>query len=58
MTEEKSVLGLPEYPNFMNNNDDQTAMSLVFKKYGFQPFPHRVRDYYFLTGRNLANCVS
>ena len=41
-----------------NNNDDQTAMSLVFKKFGFIPFPTDVRDEYVLAGRNLAKFIA
>lgn len=32
MTEEPSVLGMPDYYSYKNNNDDQTAFSLLFKR--------------------------
>ncbi|CAD7947498.1 unnamed protein product [Amoebophrya sp. A25] len=54
MTEEGNVLGFPNFPSFKNHNDDQSAFSLLFKKYGFTPFPQSTRDAYVLTGRNLA----
>ncbi|CAK0893216.1 unnamed protein product [Prorocentrum cordatum] len=54
MTEEPSVLGFPDYFTFKNNNDDQTAFSLVFKRYGFVPFSVGERDDVVYTGRNLA----
>lgn len=54
MTEEPSVLGYPDYFTFKNNNDDQTAFSLVFKRYGFMPFSVGERDDVVYTGRNLA----
>ena len=58
MTEEDSVLGLPDYPNYHNNNDDQTAFSLQFKKFGFLAFSTGLRDEYVLLGRNLAKFIA
>ncbi|CAD7944665.1 unnamed protein product [Amoebophrya sp. A120] len=58
MTEEASVLGYPEYPNYHNNNDDQTAFSLNFKKFGFLAFSTTLRDEYVLLGRNLAKFIA
>ncbi|CAD7952296.1 unnamed protein product [Amoebophrya sp. A25] len=58
MTEEASVLGFPEYPNYHNNNDDQTAFSLNFKKFGFLAFSTGLRDQYVLLGRNLAKFIA
>lgn len=57
MTEEPSVLGQPEHGSFLNNNDDQTAFSLLFKKFGFQPFSVGQRDDVVYTGRNLAKFI-
>merc|ERR1711972_1112107 len=57
MTEEPSVLGAPDYVTFKNNNDDQTAFSLLFKKYGFHPFSVKERDDVVYTGRNLAKFI-
>merc|ERR1719401_2141263 len=57
MTEEPSVLGAPDYFTFKNNNDDQTAFSLLFKKYGFHAFSVGERDSVVYTGRNLAKFV-
>jgi len=57
MTEEASVLGAPDYPTFKNNNDDQTAFSLLFKKHGFHAFSVGERDSVVYTGRNLAKFV-
>ncbi|CAE7428346.1 unnamed protein product, partial [Symbiodinium necroappetens] len=54
MTEEPSILGYPEYPSFRNNNDDQTAFSLLFKLHGFRAFSVEERDAVVYTGRNLA----
>merc|ERR1711918_132366 len=56
MTEEPSV-GAPDYLTFKNNNDDQTAFSLLFKKYGFHAFSVGERDSVVYTGRNLAKFV-
>ena len=42
--EEPSILGLPDYGTYRNNNDDQTAFSLLFKKFGFKPFSVGERD--------------
>jgi len=57
MTEEPSVLGAPDYFTFKNNNDDQTAFSLIFKKHGFHPFSVGERDAVVYTGRNLAKFI-
>merc|ERR1711920_832966 len=57
MTEEPSVLGVPDYPSYKNNNDDQTAFSLLFKRFGFTPFSVGERDSVVYTGRNLAKFV-
>jgi len=57
MTEEASVLGMPEHYQFKNNNDDQTAFSLLFKRYGFKPFSVNERDAVVYTGRNLAKFI-
>merc|ERR1712087_314941 len=57
MTEEPSVLGAPDYMTFKNNNDDQTAFSLLFKKFGFHPFSVGERDAVVYTGRNLAKFI-
>lgn len=57
MTEEPSVLGAPDYFTFKNNNDDQTAFSLLFKKHGFHPFSVGERDAVVYTGRNLAKFI-
>merc|ERR1712087_131953 len=57
MTEEASILGMPDYPSFKNNNDDQTAFSLLFKRFGFTPFSVGERDSVVYTGRNLAKFV-
>jgi hypothetical protein len=57
MTEEPSVLGAPDYFTFKNNNDDQTAFSLLFKKFGFHAFSVGERDSVVYTGRNLAKFV-
>merc|ERR1712007_397758 len=58
MTEEDSILGMPEYPNYQNNNDDQTAFPLNFKKFGFLAFSTGLRDQYVLLGRNLAKFIA
>lgn len=57
MSEEASVLGYPEHPGFRNNNDDQTAFSLLFKLYGFRAFSVEERDAVVYTGRNLAKFI-
>merc|ERR1712217_906236 len=57
MTELPSVLGAPDYFSFLNNNDDQTAFSILFKKYGFRPFSIGERDEVVYTGRNLAKFI-
>ena len=54
ITEEPSVLGWPDYYTFRNNNDDQTAFSLLFKRHGFIPFSQAERDEVVLAARNLA----
>merc|ERR1712150_182569 len=57
MTEEPSILGMPDHPCFKNNNDDQSAFSLLFKRFGFTPFSVGERDAVVYTGRNLAKFV-
>ena len=57
ITEEPSVLGFPDYYTFRNNNDDQTAFSLLFKTHGFRPFPQSVRDDFVLAARNIAKFI-
>eukprot|EP00435_Cladocopium_sp_Y103_P025917 s649_g6.t1 len=57
MSEEASILGYPEHPGFRNNNDDQTAFSLLFKLYGFRAFSVEERDAVVYTGRNLAKFI-
>jgi len=57
MTEEPSILGAPDYFTFKNNNDDQTAFSLLFKKHGFHAFSVGERDSVVYTGRNLAKFI-
>jgi len=57
MTEEPSVLGMPDYPSYKNNNDDQTAFSLLFKRHGFEAFSVNERDEVVYTGRNLAKFI-
>lgn len=42
---------------FKNNNDDQTAFSLLFKLYGFRAFSVEERDSVVYTGRNLAKFI-
>ncbi|CAK9017152.1 Nucleotid_trans domain-containing protein [Durusdinium trenchii] len=58
ITETPSVLGLPEYPQFRHHNDDQSAFSLLFKKYGFQAFLQAERDLYVVAARNTAKFVA
>eukprot|EP00929_Paragymnodinium_shiwhaense_P113077 TRINITY_DN81344_c0_g1_i1.p1 TRINITY_DN81344_c0_g1~~TRINITY_DN81344_c0_g1_i1.p1 ORF type:complete len:1047 (+),score=215.37 TRINITY_DN81344_c0_g1_i1:117-3257(+) len=57
MTEEPSILGYPDYFTYQNNNDDQTAFSILFKKYGFHAFSTSERDSVVYTGRNLAKFI-
>jgi len=60
MTEGESVL-FPDFSNYRNSNDDQTAMSIAFKKFGFHDrgawFSQAERDRYFLLARNLAKYI-
>ncbi len=49
---------MPDYPNYHNNNDDQTAFSLNFKKFGFLAFSTGLRDDFVLLGRNLAKFIA
>ena len=42
---------------FKNNNDDQTAFSLLFKLHGFRAFSVEERDQVVYTGRNLAKFI-
>lgn len=44
-------------PGYKNNNDDQTAFSLLFKLYGFRAFSVEERDAVVYTGRNLAKFI-
>ena len=57
ISEEPSSLGVPEYPVFVNSNDDQTAFSLLFKKFRFVPFSWTERERYFIIARNVAKFV-
>jgi len=57
MTELPSVLGMPDHPGFRNNNDDQSAFSLLFKRFGFASFSVDQRDAVVHTGRNLAKFI-
>eukprot|EP00397_Hematodinium_sp_SG-2012_P005287 GEMP01005305.1.p1 GENE.GEMP01005305.1~~GEMP01005305.1.p1 ORF type:complete len:783 (+),score=157.51 GEMP01005305.1:529-2877(+) len=54
ITEEPSETQFPEYPHFRNNNDDQTAFSITFKKFGFTALPQRVAGRILDASRNLA----
>lgn len=38
VTDDPSCLGVPEYPDFIENRHDQTIWSLLCKKYGIRPF--------------------
>ncbi|CAJ1391908.1 unnamed protein product [Effrenium voratum] len=58
ITETPSVLGHPDYPHFRHHNDDQSAFSLLFKKYGFHPFLQAERDLYVVAARNAAKFVA
>lgn len=58
ITEEPSTLGYPDYFTFRHHNDDQSAFSLLFKKYGFRAFPQSKRDEVFLAARNVAKFVA
>lgn len=58
ITETPSALGVPDYPNFRHHNDDQSAFSLLFKKYGFHPFLQAERDLYVVAARNTAKFVA
>lgn len=51
------MLGYPDYYTFRNNNDDQTAFSLLFKVHGFVPFAQSERDEVLLAARNIAKFV-
>eukprot|EP00397_Hematodinium_sp_SG-2012_P009071 GEMP01009145.1.p1 GENE.GEMP01009145.1~~GEMP01009145.1.p1 ORF type:complete len:866 (+),score=209.28 GEMP01009145.1:156-2753(+) len=54
ITEEPSETALPEYPSFRNNNDDQTAFSITFKKFGFTALPKVAKVHLLDASRNLA----
>eukprot|EP00928_Gymnodinium_smaydae_P033224 TRINITY_DN23850_c0_g3_i1.p1 TRINITY_DN23850_c0_g3~~TRINITY_DN23850_c0_g3_i1.p1 ORF type:complete len:892 (+),score=183.65 TRINITY_DN23850_c0_g3_i1:147-2822(+) len=54
ITEEPSSLGQPDYFTFRHHNDDQSAFSLLFKKYGFKAFSQAERDEVVLAARNIA----
>ncbi|CAE7699022.1 unnamed protein product [Symbiodinium pilosum] len=58
ITETPSALGYQDYPNFRHHNDDQSAFSLLFKKYGFHPFLQAERDLYVVAARNTAKFVA
>uniref|UniRef100_A0A7S0A550 Uncharacterized protein n=2 Tax=Pyrodinium bahamense TaxID=73915 RepID=A0A7S0A550_9DINO len=58
ITEEPSRLGHPDYFTFRHHNDDQSAFSLLFKKYGFRPFSQAERDEVVLAARNVAKFVA
>eukprot|EP00927_Polykrikos_kofoidii_P065349 TRINITY_DN61108_c0_g1_i1.p1 TRINITY_DN61108_c0_g1~~TRINITY_DN61108_c0_g1_i1.p1 ORF type:complete len:878 (-),score=164.19 TRINITY_DN61108_c0_g1_i1:544-3177(-) len=58
ITEEPSRLGLPDYYTFRHHNDDQSAFSLLFKKYGFKPFLQAERDTVVLAARNIAKFLA
>lgn len=57
ISELPSELGMPEYPMFITHNDDQSAFSLLFKRFGFEAFSQAERDEVVYTGRNLAKFV-
>ncbi|CAE8618383.1 unnamed protein product, partial [Polarella glacialis] len=58
ITEEQSVLGYPDYFTFRHHNDDQSAFSLLFKKYGFKPFSQFERDEVVVAARNIAKFLA
>merc|ERR1712151_425362 len=58
ITEEPSVLGYPDYFTFRHHNDDQSAFSLLFKKYGFQAFSQAERDEVIVAARNIAKFLA
>lgn len=58
ITEEPSSMGYPDYHTFRHHNDDQSAFSLLFKKYGFQPFSQAERDEVVLAARNIAKFLA
>merc|ERR1712048_19798 len=58
ITETESVLGYPDYFTFRHHNDDQSAFSLLFKKYGFQPFSQAERDDVVVAARNIAKFLA
>ena len=57
ITEEPSRLG-SEYPGFVNSNDDQTGLSLLFKKFGYMPFSYIERNQVINIARNLAKFLN
>ena len=42
---------------FVNSNDDHTAFSLLFKKFGYVPFSYSERDKVMVIARNVAKFV-
>merc|ERR1712232_1341844 len=58
ITEEASVLGVPDYFSFRHHNDDQSAFSLLFKKYGFHPFSQAERNDVVVAARNIAKFLA
>lgn len=58
ITEEPSRLGYPDYFTFRHHNDDQSAFSLLFKKYGFHPFSQAERDEVVIAARNKAKFLA
>lgn len=54
ISEEPSEVDLDEYPGFMNNNDDQTAFSILFKQFGFTQIPEDDNYKILDKSRNLA----
>jgi len=58
ITEEPSKLGPEDYFTFRHHNDDQSAFSLLFKKYGFTPFSQAERDEVIVAARNIAKFLA
>eukprot|EP00933_Yihiella_yeosuensis_P030100 TRINITY_DN2377_c1_g3_i1.p1 TRINITY_DN2377_c1_g3~~TRINITY_DN2377_c1_g3_i1.p1 ORF type:complete len:444 (+),score=83.37 TRINITY_DN2377_c1_g3_i1:103-1332(+) len=58
ITEEPSELGYPDYYTFRHHNDDQSAFSLLFKKFGFHPFSQAERDEVVFAARNIAKFLA
>ena len=55
--ESNKVYSMARNIGYKNNNDDQTAFSLLFKLYGFRAFSVEERDAVVYTGRNLAKFI-